>query len=126
MTILDIDEDGTPELFTMDSTGLTVQWSDGGEDSHYRGSGTLGVGDADGDGYDDIIATDTVGSRVWIYRNLGNDLAPPIGLHTTRSLGSNVHFGDLSGDDVPEILLIDADGRIIHTTETEAHSASSW
>ena len=74
----------------------------------------------------DLIATDEETSRVWIYRNLGNGLAPPVGLHTTRDLGSNAHFGDVTGDDIPELLFRDSDGRIIHSDTTEADSSSSW
>jgi hypothetical protein len=126
MVALDIDGDGSSEVATMDSSGLSVDWGDGSGTTHHSGSGLLSIADADGDGSEDLIATDLDMGRIWIYRNLGNGLAPPVGLHTTREMGSRVHFGDVSGDDVPELLLIDVDGRIIHSDTTEADPASSW
>jgi hypothetical protein len=126
MQPVDLNGDGSPELASIDSSGLVVEWSDGREDTLYPGGGSLSLADADGDGWIDLIATDEESSRVWIYRNLGNGLAPPVGLHTTRYLGSNAHFGDVTGDDIPELIFRDVDGRIIHSDTTEADSSSSW
>lgn len=125
MASLDIDQDGVGEIATMTANGLTVDWSDGST-STYFGSGELTVADADGDGWEDLIATDIDLNRVWIYRNLGNGLAPPSGFHTIRGIGGTVHLNDLSGDGVPEMVFRDTDGRILLSDVTEADAASSW
>ena len=97
MTTLDIDEDGIGEIATMTANGLTVDWSDGST-STYFGSGELTVADADGDGWEDLVATDVDLNRVWIYRNLGNGLAPPWVPYYSR-IGGTVRQR-LSGDGV--------------------------
>jgi hypothetical protein len=126
MLATDLDGDEILELVTMDSTGLTVEWGDGSEPSVHAGSGLLTVQDADGDGREDILATDVETGRIWIYRNLVNGIAPAVGLHTIRDLTSRVSLGDVTADGVPELILVDADGRIIHSEATEADPASSW
>lgn len=120
----DLDGDGTVEIATGGAT-VSLDW--GGETLSLGGAGVVAFADVDQDGAPDLTATDPETGRIWIWRNVGNGLAPALVLHTDRDLSeSTAWFGDTTGDGIPEIIVseTDTEGRL--RTALSAASSLRW
>lgn len=120
----DLDGDGQDELAIGGST-ITLDWN--GDTLALGGAGVVAFADVDLDGAVDLTATDAATGRIWVWRNLGNGLAPAVVLHTERTLTeSTAWFGDTTGDGRPEIIVADVDNDGNLRTSLSAESGTAW
>lgn len=120
----DLDGDGTVEVATGGDT-VSLDWN--GETLSLGGAGVVAFADVDQDGAVDLTATDAATGRIWVWRNLGNGLAPALVLHTDRDLADGPSwFGDTNGDSVPEIIVSDLDPEGRLRTTLSAPSSLRW
>jgi photosystem II stability/assembly factor-like uncharacterized protein len=63
----------------------------------------IATGDMDGDGKTDIVTGDHNGSKMGVYRNLGNFLFSPVNLFDAGFYPTTVEVSDLDGDGKPDI-----------------------
>ncbi len=121
----DTDGDGVMEVVSLPDAGQILAYDDGtGVDALVEATadqvrvndtgigrasfgGTPSLSDADGDGVPDVVFQDA--GTVWIYRVLDNGglgLAPPTVFQTVRPVQGAAHFGDVTGDGVPDLMML--------------------
>ena len=120
---LDVDGDGLDEV--VRSHSVTTLSSTTG-DVELAGRGELSVADIDGDGRTDVLGWDADAGALLIWRNVDATLAPPAGLHSDRPLVSLAGLGDMTGDGVPELVFIDENGAVTHSSTTVATEGATW
>ena len=118
----DLDGDGADEIVRV-ADDIRVAW--GETEQAFPGTGTASLGDADGDGNLDVFVHDTASGRVQLLRAAGSSVTWPAGWQTERPLTGAATVADMTGDGVPEIVLSDAEGRILHTGATDP-TGSGW
>src|SRR5207253_9914026 len=110
-------ETGRVDVFHGGPSGLTAAaaWVLAPSDSYRFGAALAGVGDVDGDGFDDLaIATESLG-QVSVYLGSGGGLSPTASW--SREVAQNVHAvpgsaGDVDGDGRDEILVGSPEGSL--------------
>lgn len=118
----DLDGDGADEVVRV-AADIRVAW--GETEQVFPGTGTASLGDTDGDGNLDILVHDPASGRVLLLRSAGASVTWPGGWQTERPLTGHVSVADMTGDGVPEIVLSDAEGRVLHTGATDP-TGSGW
>lgn len=96
----DLDGDGIDEV--IQSSGTEVWVGSGAARASF--GGTMSVFDTDADGVAEVVFHDS--GAVWLYPFLSGALAPPVVFHTTRPVQGAAHIGDVSGDGIPDLLLV--------------------
>jgi hypothetical protein len=124
ITLADLNEDGVDELVVGGASVALANLD--GSTTTLGGAGNLSLADTDGDGITDVLALDPASGRVYAYRNLSGTLAPPVVMHTPRSLNHTLWLGDATDDGIPELIARDIDDRVVISSATTATSASSW
>ncbi len=132
VVIGDIDGDGKPEIITANqsapglsvlqnaTTGSTISFSARVDFATSSNSLVVALGDLDGDGKRDVIATNFSGSTVSVLQNV---MAGP-GTITSATLAAAVNFttganpsglaiGDIDGDGKPEIIVTNFGGATV-------------
>jgi hypothetical protein len=125
VTAADLDGDGLDEVATATAAGTTISWASEDAGTLFPGTGTLSTADIDGDGALDVLAHDAATGRTLVYRTVGSSTAWPAGWQTERELLGPVFFSDMTGDGVPELVVADVDGRVMHTGDTDP-AGSGW
>ena len=120
----DLNEDGVDELVVGGASVALANLD--GSTTALGGAGNLSLADTDGDGITDVVALDPATGRVYAYRNLSGTLAPPVVMHTPRSLNHTLWLGDATDDGIPELIARDIDDRVVISSATTATAASSW
>ncbi|MBT3217523.1 MAG: VCBS repeat-containing protein [Proteobacteria bacterium] len=85
--------------------GSTITFSDDAGEQTLEGSGGVAIGDADGNGMDDLVVTDD-SSRIYLYRSTGTAIAPAEVFHLNQTPDRPVFVGDGTGDGLPDLWLI--------------------
>ncbi|MEC7947643.1 MAG: VCBS repeat-containing protein, partial [Myxococcota bacterium] len=118
----DLDGDGLDEVVRV-ADDIRIAWGD--SEQVFPGTGIASLGDADGDGNPDILVHDPTTGRVQLLRTAGGSVSWPGGWQTERPLAGPAGLVDMTGDGVPEVVLSDAEGRVLHTGETDP-AGSGW
>lgn len=108
----DLDGDGADEVVTG---GDTLTLEDDGETSTVKGTGSVSMTDADGDGLMDVLAVDDDRGRVYILRGVDGGVTPPAVLHTSREIHAPAALGDVDGDGDLELVVEGSEGSVVHT-----------
>jgi hypothetical protein len=66
----------------------------------------------------DLLIWDQLSNTLVVHRGLNGTVAPAAGLRAHRDLRGPVYVGDVNGDGVNELVSVDMDGNIVHTTDT--------
>jgi hypothetical protein len=136
----DLRADGTGDLVARDTSGTLWYFKGSGKPAApflgrtKTGAGwgqygkLLGVGDATGDGKDDLIARDSAG-ELWLYQGTGTTSAP-FATRTAIGPGWNQYdvfagTGDISGDGKPDLVTRDATGVLWYYQGT-GDAAAPW
>ncbi len=101
MLVTDFDGDGTEEIVSSFDDAIGIS------DLRPSFGGDLSLQDADGDGVADIVLQKDW--TVWVYRVIEGELTPPVVFHTTRAVRGPAFFADVSGDSVPDLLMLASD-----------------
>jgi hypothetical protein len=120
---VDLDGDGLDEV--VRSSDTTTLQSAAGEEA-LAGGGELRTADIDGDGLTDVLGWDAESGLLYIWRNVGTTLAPPAALHSGRALVSMAGLSDMTGDGVPELVFVDENGSLIHSSATVPAAGATW
>ena len=83
------------------------------------------MGDIDGDGALDVLVHDATTGRVQLLRTAGRHVTWPTGWRTERPLLGAATVADMTGDGVPEVVVSDGEGRVLHTGATDP-TGSGW
>ncbi len=103
----DVDGDGEDEILTYEEV---MRLSVGGAEAELAGSGILRAEDVDGDGYEDVVATDLSTGHVALYRGVSGGLAPPLTWQISAGLAQEVQFFDADDDGTVNLWWADVDG----------------
>jgi hypothetical protein len=120
---LDLDGDGFDEVVRSADT-TTLLTTDGEE--QLAGAGLLRASDVDGDGLEDVLGWNVDTGVLYIWRNVGSTLAPPAGVHSERALDALAGLADMTGDGVPELVFVDENGSLIHSSATVPADGAAW
>jgi hypothetical protein len=117
ITVGDIDNDGLDEVVESGTTTVLTGW---GHRQSLSGVGSVSIANVDGGERLDVMAYDKMTGTLMVHRGLTGGVAPPAGLRAHRDLRGPVYVGDVDGDGKSELLSIDTEGDVVHTTYGDA------
>lgn len=137
LDVADLDGDGDPDVVSTSwAAGELAWWQNEGGDpvawtkhrllTVFLGAHSAEVGDFDGDGDLDLVATAANAGRVTVLSNDGG--APPnfsaVDLSTSNDGVRHAVFADLDGDGRPDVIAVGADGQVTWWRNTAADPAT--
>jgi hypothetical protein len=115
ITAGDLDGDGLDEVIESSVGTVITGW---GRLTSLEAAGTLSVANIDDGARSDLLIWDQLSNTLVVHRGLNGTVAPAAGLRAHRDLRGPVYVGDVNGDGVNELVSVDMDGNIVHTTDT--------